>query len=74
MLNFFVPHGSNNFSAANSQHDSAARGVQSPSGGQASMSMLESDPKLGNALFANLLQLRRHYSLEDVKRSNHQCA
>ena len=48
-----MPHyGSNNFSAANSWHGSNACGVQSPSGGHVSMSMLESDP---NALFANLM-------------------
>jgi hypothetical protein len=48
-----MPHyGSNNFSAANSWHTSDARGVQSPPGGQVSMSMLESDP---HALFAHLM-------------------
>jgi hypothetical protein len=61
-----MPHyGSNNSSAANSWHGSNARGVQSPSGGQVSMSMLESDP---NALFAHLMQLKSHFPLDDVKR------
>jgi hypothetical protein len=57
-------YGSNDFSVAKSWHDSDACGVQSPSGVQVSMSMLESDP---NSLFVHLMQLRSHSSL-DVKR------
>jgi len=64
----FAPLESNNF-AANSQHGSAPRGMQSPVnsllGGQVNMSMLEDDP---NFFFAHLLQHRRDSSLEDVKR------
>ncbi len=64
----FTPLESNNF-AANSQHGSGSRGMQSPikslSGGQVNMSILEGD---SNFFFAHLLQHRRNSSLEDVKR------